>query len=108
MYNSLLMYVHFKWSFLRSHCCCYTDDKGNPDTIWVPCIQYRGRDSSSSDGTLSEGVVEVQLRLHNRIALLVVEYKLRILPQSQQQTLAQLFAKLLCEHIITSQTRDVV
>ncbi len=36
-----------------------------------------------SDSTSSEGVVEVQLRLHNRIALLVVEYKLRVLPQSQ-------------------------
>lgn len=55
-----------------------------------------------SDTTPSEGVVEVQLRLYNGMTLLIIEYKLRVLPQSQQQTLAQLFAKLLCEYIITS------
>ncbi|PBK99240.1 hypothetical protein ARMGADRAFT_495376 [Armillaria gallica] len=48
-----------------------------------------------SDSTSSEGVVEVQLRLYNGMTLLIIEYKLRVLPQSRQQTLAQLFAKLL-------------
>ena len=55
-----------------------------------------------SGSTPSERVIEVQLRLYNGMALLVVEYKLRASPQSQQQALAQLFARLVCEYIMTS------
>ncbi|KAK0202940.1 hypothetical protein DFS33DRAFT_1275932 [Desarmillaria ectypa] len=44
--------------------------------------------------TSSEGAVEVQLCFCNNLALLVVEYKIRVLSQTQQQILAQVFAKL--------------
>ncbi|PBL03633.1 hypothetical protein ARMGADRAFT_1004358 [Armillaria gallica] len=43
----------------------------------------------------SGGAVEVQLRLYNGVVLLLVEFKLKVLPAAQQQVLAQFMAELL-------------